>query len=186
MPLLEFREISKRFFGVQVLEGISFTVEAGEIHALCGANGAGKSTLMKILVGVHQPDGGEMLLDGRPVTLAGPAAARALGIDIVFQEIEIPPNLTVAEAVFLAREPRRWGLVDYERMFRETAALMARLGVPLSPDDPVERLSVAEKQLVQITRALSGEAKVLIMDEPTSALTDHEADRLFALLEALR
>ena len=186
MSLLEFREISKRFFGVHALEGISFTVEAGEIHALCGANGAGKSTLMKILVGVHQPDSGAMLLDDDPVTLAGPAAARALGIDIVFQEIEIPPNLTVAEAVFLAREPRRWGLVDYDRMFRETAALMAQLGVPLSPDDPVERLSVAEKQLVQITRALSGEARVLIMDEPTSALTDHEAERLFELLEALR
>lgn len=186
MSLLEFHNISKRFFGVHALEDVSFHVEAGEIHALCGANGAGKSTLMKILVGVHAPDGGEIRLDGAAVTLGGPAAARALGIDIVFQEIELPPNLSVAEAVFLGREPRRWGLVDYGRMFSETAALLERLGVPISPTALIEELSVAEKQLVQIARALSGETRVLIMDEPTSALTDHEVARLFRLLESLR
>jgi rhamnose transport system ATP-binding protein len=186
VPLLQFRGVSKRFFGVHALEDVSFTVARGEVHALCGANGAGKSTLMKILVGVHQPDHGQILLDGSPVTLSGPAAARTLGIDIVFQEIELPSNLTVAEAVFLGREPRRFGFVDYGRMFSDTAAVLERLGVPIDPSALVEELSVAEKQLVQITRALSGETRVLIMDEPTSALTDHETERLFRLLDALR
>jgi rhamnose transport system ATP-binding protein len=185
-PLLEFRGITKHFFGVHALEDVSFAVPAGEVHALCGANGAGKSTLMKILVGVHQPDGGEVLLEGVPVHLAGPAAAREHGIDIVFQEIELPPNLTVAEAVFLGREPRRWGCVDYDRMFAEAEALFRRLEVPILPGASVESLSVAEKQLVQIARALVGNPRVLIMDEPTSALTDHEVERLFRLLEGLR
>jgi len=186
LSLLEFRNISKRFFGVHALEDVSFGVEEGEFHALCGANGAGKSTLMKILVGVHQPDQGEVLLDGQPVTITGPAGARRLGIDIVFQEIELPPNLTVAEAVFLAREPRRLGMVDYGRMFADTGALLERLGVPIAPTAPVESLSVAGKQLVQITRALAGETRVLIMDEPTSALTDHETEILFGILDGLR
>lgn len=185
-PLLEFRGITKHFFGVHALENVSFSVPAGEVHALCGANGAGKSTLMKILVGVHQPDGGEVLLDGVPVHLPGPAAARDQGIDIVFQEIELPPNLTVAEAVFLGREPRRWGCVNYDRMFAAAEALFQRLEVPIAPGTAVESLSVAEKQLVQIARALIGEPRVLIMDEPTSALTDHEVERLFRLLEGLR
>lgn len=185
-PLLEFRGVTKHFFGVHALEEVSFSVPAGEVHALCGANGAGKSTLMKILVGVHQPDGGQVLLDGKPVHLAGPAAARDLGIDIVFQEIELPPNLTVAEAVFLGREPRRWGCLDYGQMFAAAAALFRRLEVPIAPGAVVETLSVAEKQLVQIARALIGEPRVLIMDEPTSALTDHEVERLFRLLEGLR
>lgn len=189
-PLLECVGVSLRFFGVHALEQVSWRVAAGEIHALCGANGAGKSTLMKILVGVHQPDEGRVLLEGRPVRLSGPEAARAQGIEIVFQEIELPPNLTVAEAVFLGREPRRGPLLDHPRMLRDTAALLARLALQgettLAPTAPVETLSVAEKQLVQIARALTGRARLLILDEPTSALSDHEVERLFRILLELR
>ena len=185
-PLIQFERIDKSFFGVHALRDVSFEVAAGEIHALVGANGAGKSTLMKVLVGVHAPDAGRLLLDGAPIRPSGPEEARKLGIDIVFQEIELPPNMTIAECVFLAREPRRFGLVDFNRMHRETAALLDRLGVSLPPTAVIANLSVAEKQLVQIARALSGETRLLIMDEPTSALTDHEIERLFTILERLR
>ena len=185
-PLVEFHRLDKSFFGVHALRDVSFAVAAGEIHALVGANGAGKSTLMKTLVGIHAPDAGEIRLDGRAIRPAGPEEARRLGIDIVFQEIELPLNLTIAECVFLGREPTRWGLVDYRRMHEETAALLRRLGLQRSPIAAVANLSVAEKQLVQVARALQGETRLLIMDEPTSALTDHESERLFGILERLR
>jgi ABC-type sugar transport system ATPase subunit len=190
-PLLAFENVSKRFGGVAALTDVSFAVRPGAVHALVGENGAGKSTLMKCLVGVHAPDAGRILWKGRPVAIPDATAARRLGIDIVFQEIELAPNLTVAESIFLGREPRRGagplGLVDYGAMRAEAARLLAQLDVPLSPDAPIERLRTAEKQSVQIARALaSGNAWLLILDEPTSALSDHEADRLLTRLEALR
>jgi ABC-type sugar transport system ATPase subunit len=186
MPLLRLEGLTKRFHGVHALEGASFAVQRGTIHAVVGENGAGKSTLMKLLVGIHAPDGGRIVWEEQAVTLDGPAAARAMGIDIVFQEIELAPNLTVGESIFLAREPSRWGWVDAGEVFRCSARLLASLGVAIRPDARIEDLSVAEKQLVQIARALAGETRLLILDEPTSALTEHESRRLFEILEELR
>lgn len=185
-PLLRLEGLTKHFHGVHALEGASFDVQEGSIHAVVGENGAGKSTLMKLLVGIHAPDAGRIVWEGQAITLDGPAAARDRGIDIVFQEIELAPNLTVGESIFLAREPSRWGWVDAGRVFRSAARLLASLGVPIRPEALIEELSVAEKQLIQIARALAGEPRLLILDEPTSALTEHESGRLFEILQELR
>ncbi|MBI3909396.1 MAG: sugar ABC transporter ATP-binding protein [Armatimonadetes bacterium] len=183
---LRIERISKRFHGVVALEHVSFGVRTGEIHAVCGANGAGKSTLMKILVGIHAPDEGQIVLNGQPVTISGPRAARELGVDIVFQEIELPPNLSVADAIFLGREPVRCGGIQHGEIYRQASALLNSLAVPLQPHTLVEDLSAAGKQLTQIARALAARTQVLILDEPTSALTEHEVGRLFGILRALR
>ncbi|HET6382322.1 MAG TPA: sugar ABC transporter ATP-binding protein [Armatimonadota bacterium] len=184
--ILRFERITRRFFGVRALSDVSFGVRSGQIHAIMGANGAGKSTLMKILVGVHQPDSGRIFLAGSPVAIPNPAAARALGIDIVFQEIELAPNLTVAESLFLSRERTTAGVIRAGEMLTAAAGLMERLGLALQPDAKIETLSVAEMQLVQIARALSADARIIIMDEPTSSLTDVEVERLFTILQGLR
>ena len=185
-PLLRLEGLTKHFHGCMRWKTPASPFSGGTIHAVVGENGAGKSTLMKLLVGIHAPDAGQIVWEEAPVTLAGPAAARAMGIDIVFQEIELAPNLTVGESIFLAREPARWGWVDAGEVFRSSARLLASLRVAIRPDAPIEVLSVAEKQLVQIARALAGETRLLILDEPTSALTEHESRRLFEILEDLR
>lgn len=185
-PLLSLRNLTKRFAGVAALNEVSLDVAKGAVHAVVGQNGAGKSTLMKLLVGVHQPDSGEMLLREKPYRVASPLEARGLGVDIVFQEIELPPNLTVADCVFLAREPRKHFALDYAAMASATVSAMARLGIEIAPDRVVENLSVAEKQLVQVARALVGNAEIIILDEPTSALSDHEVERLFDIISRLR
>ena len=178
--------ISKRYPGVLALQDVGIEIAPGEIHALIGENGAGKSTLMKILYGVVQPDEGTIELDGTAVTIPSPLAAQALGISMVHQELNLIPGLDVARNVFLGRAPARsGGLLDWPRLYADTRALLARLGLRLDPRTPVRRLSTAQKQLVEIARALSWRPKLLILDEPTSSLTQTEIGELFRILKGL-
>jgi ribose transport system ATP-binding protein len=180
--------ISKRFPGVIALDGVDFTVSAGEIVALVGENGAGKSTLMKILAGIHRADSGEIRIDGAPVTMHAPVDAARLGIGVIHQELEVIETLDVAGNVFLGREPRHGGplrLLDCRRMEADTERQLARIGMRLSPRTPLAQLSTAERQLVSIARALSMNARLLVLDEPTSSLGAQDAERLFELLREL-
>ncbi|WAL67985.1 sugar ABC transporter ATP-binding protein [Amycolatopsis cynarae] len=186
-PLVEMIGISKSFGGARAVADVDFSVRAGEVHALLGENGAGKSTLMKVLSGQVAADRGTIRLGGESARLAGPADARRAGIAMIHQELDLVPALTVAENVFLGREPRtRWGTVDRRRMLRETRRLLARTGVSFEPRLPVEALRTGEQQLVTIVKALSLDARVLIMDEPTSALSASEVERLFEVIGELR
>jgi rhamnose transport system ATP-binding protein len=177
----------KRFGAVVALEDGSITLHAGEAHALLGENGAGKSTMVKILAGVHQPDSGRLLIDGEPVTFSGPAASRAAGVSIIYQEPTLFPDLTVAENIFMGRQPLGTGhRIDRSAMNREARAVFARLGVVLDPERQARGLSVADQQIVEIAKALSLDARVLVMDEPTAALTNVEVQRLFDVMTTLR
>ncbi|MDR0363040.1 MAG: sugar ABC transporter ATP-binding protein [Planctomycetota bacterium] len=189
-PLIEFRDLGKSFPGVQALKGVSFSIgypDRGDVHALVGENGAGKSTLMNILDGEYAPDGGKLLLEGKETRIPNPHAARRLGIGVVYQELRLCPNLTVTENIFLGREREagggkvRWGL-----MRNASAALLHRLGSPVSPDSLVRTLTVANQQVVEIARALSLNTRILIMDEPTSALSLKESEALFKTIRELR
>jgi inositol transport system ATP-binding protein len=180
------RGIGKRFPGVQALSGVDFTVARGEIHALLGENGAGKSTLLKILAGAQQPDEGSIELDGRPVALATPHAAQRLGVATIYQEFTLAPNMTIAENVFIGREPGPRLFVGWRRMGEETRAIIRRLGLALDPFAPVRDLSVAEQQMVEIARALSMQSRLIVMDEPTSALSASEVEKLFRIVRDLR
>ena len=188
VPVLEMRGITKRFGGVTVLRGVDFAVRAGEVHALMGENGAGKSTLMKILGGVFPASEGNVLLAGRPLAARGPTEVLRAGIALIHQEISLVPTLTVAENVLLGAEPRhrlfRW--VDRARMREEATRLLASLDNRISPDALVSELSIAEQQVVEIARALRHENRVIVMDEPTAALSEREAERLFGLIIRLR
>jgi rhamnose transport system ATP-binding protein len=186
-PVLALRGVAKSFGATRALSDVSFDLFAGEAHALAGENGAGKSTLVKILAGVYRPDTGHLLLDGRPVTFGGPGAARDAGVAVIYQEPTLFPDLSVAENIFMGRQPRT-GLrrVDRRAMHAETARLFDRLGVALDPAAPARGLSIADQQMVEIAKALSLRARVLIMDEPTAALTPDEVSRLFAVAGALR
>ena len=186
-PMIELSGIAKHFGNVQALQGVDFNLYPGEVHALIGENGAGKSTLVKILAGVHRPDAGIMKVAGEVVELHSPTQAQALGIAVVHQEPMLFPDLDVAENVFMGRHPRdRFGRVDWKRMYREVDQLLASLDVPLSSHTPVQGLSVAEQQLVEIAKALSLQAQVLVLDEPTAALSAHEVDELFLIVKQLR
>lgn len=186
-PLLSLRHATKTFAGVHALEDVSLDLYGGEAHALVGENGAGKSTLVKILGGVHQPDAGALVINGRPVVLAGPAEARDGGIAVIYQEPTLFPDLSVAENVFIGRQPLRRGRrIDARAMDAEVNAIFTRLGVRIDPDRIARGLSIAEQQLVEIAKALSRDAKVLIMDEPTAALSPVEVERLFSVAETLR
>ncbi|HEY6491800.1 MAG TPA: ATP-binding cassette domain-containing protein, partial [Trebonia sp.] len=166
-PALELRHAAKSFGAVQALIDGSVTLRGGEVHALLGENGAGKSTLVKILAGVHQPDSGQVLVDGREVTLHGPTAARAAGIAVIYQEPMLFPDLTVAENIYMGRQPVRAGRrIDRGAMNRDSTEIFAQLGVVLDPARPARGLSVADQQIVEIAKALSLNARVLIMDEP--------------------
>lgn len=179
--------MSKSFGAVRALRGVSLRLYAGEAHALAGENGAGKSTLIKALAGVHRPDTGKVLLDGEPVEFHGPADARDAGVAVIYQEPTLFPDLSVAENIFMGRQPRRrLGRVDRRAIKQATAELFARLGVDLDPDQPARGLSIADQQLVEIAKALSLDARVLIMDEPTAALTGSEVARLFGVVKTLR
>jgi len=185
--LLELRHAAKSFGAVAALIDGTVELRAGEVHALLGENGAGKSTLVKILAGVHQPDAGTLLVGGRPVTLHGPAAARAAGIAVIYQEPTLFPDLTVAENMFIGRQPLRSGRrIDRRAMLAEAAATFARLGVPLDPARIARGLSIADQQVVEIGKALSLNATVIVMDEPTAALSAAEVDRLFEVVRTLR
>ena len=184
-PLIALREIQKSFGATRALDRVSFPIARGSVHAIVGENGAGKSTLMKILMGIHPPDAGQILLEGRPVTIANPLAARALGIDIVFQEVVLCGNLSILENLFLGREQVRRGQMRYPQMRRRTEELLHTVGLHAAPDRLVLELSVAQKQMVQIARAILQEPKVLILDEPTSALTQDGVEALFTILRRL-
>jgi galactofuranose transport system ATP-binding protein len=184
--VLRLEGITKRFAGVTALDGVGLALGRGESHALVGENGAGKSTLIKIMTGAYRLDRGEIWLDGRPVSFDGPAAAQAAGIVAVHQEIHVLPHRTVAENVFLAREPRRWGLVDWRRMFADTRALLDRLGIDLDPRAELRALRTAQRQMVAIARGASLGARVLVLDEPTSSLAEREVAALFRVIAALR
>ena len=181
--VLALRDVSKSFGAVRALRGVSLSC-AGEVHALVGENGAGKSTLVKILAGVHQPDAGQVLLDGeRGLSSAARADARDAGIAVIYQEPTLFPDLTVAENIFMGRQPlpRRCGRIDRKAMRRQAPpSCSRRLGVDLDPDRPARGLSIADQQIVEIAKAISLDARVLIMDEPTAALSGVEVDRLFA------
>lgn len=187
-PLLEARAVVKRFPGVVALSGVSFDVRAGELHALCGENGAGKSTLIKVLSGVH-PAGsyeGEVVVDGRPAAFSSVRDAERSGVAAICQELALVPEMSVAENLFLGDEPRRGPFIDYPAMRAEAAALLARFSLSIDPDLPVAELGTGVKQLLEILKALRKDSKVLILDEPTAALTSTEADRLLQILHGLR
>jgi inositol transport system ATP-binding protein len=185
-PLLRMSGISKRFPGVQALDNVSFEVAPGEIHALLGENVAGKSTLLKILSGAQQPDAGTISLSGSPVTLATPHDAQKLGVVTIYQEFTLAPNMTIAENVFIGREPGVGPFVNWLRMGAETRAITNRLGLAMKPFAMVRDLSVAEQQMVEIARALSMQSRLIVMDEPTSALSSSEVEKLFKIVRDLR
>ncbi|RJK96544.1 sugar ABC transporter ATP-binding protein [Vallicoccus soli] len=179
--------VSKSFGGVHALRDAHLEVRRGEVHALLGQNGAGKSTLVNILSGVYVDYGGEVSIDGRPVSFRSPAEAQAAGVATIHQELDLVPEMTVAENLFLGREPRtRWGTCDRRRMARDARGLLAAAGVDLQPGRRISSLRVGEQQLVEIAKALSLDARILIMDEPTSALADAEVRRLFDVVRDLK
>ena len=186
VPLLQVRNISKSFGGIGVLEAVTLDVRRGEVHALVGENGAGKSTLMNIVSGVVRPDAGEMLWEGRPIRLAGPRDAQALGISFVHQELALVPQLSVAENVFLGRHPVSRGLVNFREMHRTTRRVLGELGRDMDSRRLVAELSLAERQLVEIARAVAFESRLIVMDEPTAPLADHDAEALFRSIRLLR
>lgn len=186
-PILTVSDIRKSFFGVEVLHGVSLQLYPGEVHGLVGENGAGKSTLMKIIAGVHQRDSGHVHVAGREVHFTHPLEAAAAGVATVHQEFNLLADRTVAQNVFLGREPRRFGLVNTAKMRADTAELLRDLGITqISPDSLVGNLTVAEQQLVEIVEALAVDARVLAMDEPTAALADHEVALLYDVIARLR
>jgi ABC-type sugar transport system ATPase subunit len=185
--LLEVHDVSKRFPGVQALDEADLEVQYGEVMALVGENGAGKSTMMKILSGVYQADAGTIFMDGREVLPRDPITARDdLGISIIYQEFNLASNLSVAENIYLGRLPTTRGFVRYDRLYRQAGEFLGLLGADLDPRLPVARLNVAQQQMVEIAKAISYQAKLLIMDEPTAALTTREAETLFEVTRGLQ
>ncbi len=185
--LLRMQGISKRYPGVVALDGVDLEVVPGEVHILLGENGAGKSTLMKILAGAVRRDVGTIEMDGTLAVLNSPRDAQRLGISIIYQEFNLVPHLSVAENIFLGREFKALpGVIDQGRIVREAAALLKNLGVAIDANETVRRLGVAEQQMVEVAKALSIDAKILVMDEPTSALTEKEIVRLFQVIQTLR
>ncbi|SEE26653.1 monosaccharide ABC transporter ATP-binding protein, CUT2 family [Streptomyces sp. 2131.1] len=185
--VLEARSVSKRFPGVVALDGVSFSLRAGETHALVGENGAGKSTLIKVLTGVYRPDEGELRLAGEQVSFSRPFEAQQAGISTIYQEVNLVPLMSVARNIFLGREPKnRFGLIDFPRMYRETSELLDGFGVRVDPKRPLHTLGIGTQQMVAMARAVSVNAQVVIMDEPTSSLEPREVETLFRVIEDLR
>jgi len=187
-PVLVMRGITKRFPGVLALNDVSLECYAGEVHAIVGENGAGKSTLMKILVGAYQPDSGEIVLNGRPVHFRHPREAQSSSLSIIYQEFNLLPDRTVAQNIFMGREPVRRGLIDNRAMVERTQELLAQLKADhyIRPNMLIRQLSVAQQQIVEIAKSLSFEARVLVMDEPTAALSPSEIEILFRIVEDLK
>jgi ribose transport system ATP-binding protein len=186
VPLVAARGISKRFPGVRALDDVSLAVGSGEVLAIIGENGAGKSTLLKILAGVQAPDDGEILVAGRPARFRGVEDALAAGIALIHQELNLADNLDLAGNIFLGREPRRLGLLDFAAMRRQASEWLAMVGLDLDPATPLSRLPIGRQQLVEIAKALSTRARLLIMDEPTSSLSARETETLFRVVKDLR
>ncbi len=185
--ILELRDITKRFAGVEVLHEVSFALKPGEVHALLGENGAGKSTLVKVVTGIHQPDGGEILLNGAPVHFHDSRESHQAGIAAIYQELSLFPDLDVAENIFVGRQPtKRSGRIDWQKLYDEAGKLLESLGVHLNLRQKARSLSIAQQQMVEIARAFSINARILIMDEPTSSLTLTEVADLFRLVRRLR
>jgi ribose transport system ATP-binding protein len=185
--LVKMRAITKAFPGVVALDGVEFECRPGEVHAVVGENGAGKSTLMKILAGVHEPDAGEIVIRDEPVRIPSPHAAQQLGVSIIYQELNLLPDLNVAENVFLGREPHsRLGLVDSRDQESRALEILHRLGVEIDPRERLGRLSIAQQQMVEIAKALSLNANIVIMDEPSAALGGQDLERLFDVIRALK
>ena len=186
-PVLVLEHATKSFGAVHALVDGDIELRSGETHGLVGENGAGKSTLVKVLAGVHQPDSGRLVVNGREVTLDGPAASRAVGIAVIHQEASVFPDLSVAENVFIGREPLRSGRrIDFKTMNEQIAVIVDRLGVRLDPRRIAKGLSVADQQIMEIAKALSLNASIIVMDEPTASLSAREVDRLFEMIELLR
>ena len=186
-PLLEIEGIRKAFPGVVALDNVQFRLRAGTVHALMGENGAGKSTLMKIIAGIYAPDQGQMRVKGKPLVLKGPLDALNNGIAMIHQELNLMPSMTVAENIWIRREPKtRLGFVDHRELRRRTQELLDRLVIDIDPEVEVRALSIASRQMVEIAKAVSFNSDVLIMDEPTSALTDTEVHHLFRIIGQLR
>ena len=186
-PLLELKRIKKSFPGVKALDGIDLAIQRGEVHALLGENGAGKSTLVKIMCGIYQPDEGDIFIDGEQRRFNNYRQAIEAGVGIIFQEFSLIPYMSAIDNIFLNREIRnRWGLLDRRAMRRKAEAIFKRLTVAIDLDCPVEQLSVAQQQFVEIAKALSLEARVLVLDEPTATLTPGEAEHLFSVMNDLR
>jgi ABC-type sugar transport system ATPase subunit len=186
IPLLKMRHISKSFPGVRALSDVSLQLDRGEVLALVGENGAGKSTLIKVLGGAHGPDSGEVLLDGRPVRLSTPTAAQRAGVSIIFQEFNLIPDLTVRENIFLGRERTRWGMIRADEEQREVRRLFERIGLDIHAETRCCDLTVAQQQKVEIAKALSLKARIVVMDEPTAALATKEVEQLFAVIKDLK
>ena len=184
--LLEMKGISKRFRGVQALNGVNFDLREGEIHALVGENGAGKSTLMKVLTGIHQPDAGEIFYLGKPYAVKNIGESQALGISMVHQELNMMNDLTVAQNIFIGREMRSGFIIKDNDMVKETRAIFDHIGIDIDPKIKLGRLTVGKQQMVEIAKAVSRDCKVLILDEPTAALTQTEIDELFRIMADLK
>lgn len=185
--LLQMSGIAKRFAGVNALQGVDFELESGEVHALLGENGAGKSTLMKILAGIYPIDEGDIFIEGNKVAINNVKDAQALGISIIHQEISLVPHLSIAENIFLGKEPlTKTGWIDWKTMNEEAQRSLQQFGLDLSPTDPVSKLTVAQQQMVEIIKAVSFQAKIIVMDEPTSSLTEKEVEFLFRTIGHLK
>ena len=185
-PFLEMRGITKQFPGVLALDKVSLSIYPGKVLALVGENGAGKSTLMKVLSGVHKMDAGEILLNGKPVTIGNPLASRQMGISIIYQELSVLNNMDIAENIFVGRERKKNGMVDKKAQHEEARRLLARVGLSIDTHTRVGKLSTAQKQMVEVAKALSFDAKLIIMDEPTSSLTEKETAMLLDIIHKLR
>src|SRR6266487_2540508 len=186
--LLEMKSITKMFPGVKALDGVSFDLNGSEIHALVGENGAGKSTLIKILAGVypHPEYDGEVFLDGSERRSANVRDAEKAGIAVIYQELSLVKDLNVAENIFLGREPRRLGIINWEELYSRAQKLLNDLHLVIDPRVPVRNVGIGQQQLVEIAKALSQDARILVLDEPTAALTDAEVEILFGILNRLR
>ena len=185
-PVLKVRNVDKSFAGVHALSKVDFTAHAGRVHALVGENGAGKSTLIKVFTGVHEPDGGEIELQGEPVTFRAPIDAQNAGISTIYQEVNLVPLMTVAQNLYLGREPRRFGLVDHRQMNRDARELLDSYGIVVEPTKQLRSFGLGLQQMVAVVRAVSIDARVVVMDEPTSSLEPREVDQLLALVDSLR
>jgi monosaccharide-transporting ATPase len=185
-PVLRMEGITKIFSGVTALSNVSLALERGEVHALVGENGAGKSTLIKIMTGAYTRDGGQVCLEGRAIDFRTPEDAQGAGVVAVYQEVNLLTFRTVAENIYLGREPRRFGLIDWKRMNADAAALLKRLGLDIDPRAPLGSLNIALRQMVAIARGVSFDAKVVVLDEPTSSLTEHEVQILYDVIRRLK